>query len=203
MPDSTSRSRFSTRRALDRARLEPERDFAPLLERAESRLRVLLHFKMRGALRAALDPEDLLQEVWSEAARSLRRFEYRGPGSFHRWLAGILSNKLLHAARGLPRVPTPETDALRPESHESLFAALAKTRSGVSRDARKREAEERVRSVLEALPEPLRRAILLRFYEGLTGREAALVEGIDESTLSARFEKALAICAARLREFAT
>jgi RNA polymerase sigma-70 factor (ECF subfamily) len=202
MPHSTA-SPYSTRRALERARNDPERDFGALIDHAESRLRVLLHFRMHARLRAVCDPDDLLQEVWSEAARRLDRFEYRGPGSFHRWLAGILSNKLLHAARALPRVPSPETDATEQKSsgESGLFAALARTRSGVSRDAKRREREGRVRAVLEGLPEPFRRAILLRFYEGLSGREAALVERIDESTMSVRFEKALRACAARLREF--
>ena len=54
--------------------------------------------------------------------------------------------------------------------------------------------------VLSALPEKDRSAVLLRVYEGLSGREAAAVEGLDESTMSVRLREALRKCAARLKE---
>jgi DNA-directed RNA polymerase specialized sigma24 family protein len=60
-----------------------------------------------------------------------------------------------------------------------------------------------VRAVLDSLSSEDREAILLRIYEGLTFQEAARRAEIDPTTMHYRFERALAACGARLREFAT
>lgn len=196
----------STRRVLERIAEEPELAWSQLLRRSESKLRVLLHFRMPDHVRLVCDEDDLLQEVWAEAARNLERFEHRGPGSLHRWLAAILQNKLLHASRSSTRQPASVSDVGDlPGSRTGpwppgLLEALETTQPGVSQDARRRELEERVRRVLERLPEEQRRAVLFKVYEGLSGREAALREGVDESTISVRFRKALETCARSLKE---
>ncbi|NOT31244.1 MAG: sigma-70 family RNA polymerase sigma factor [Planctomycetes bacterium] len=225
LPDSIDRLRSSTpdeaphagrtdtspgtKDILDALALDPNGGWERLIARAESKLRILLHFRMSPRLRGVLAEEDLLQEVWAEGARNLERFEYRGPGSLQRWFAGILSNKLLHAGREAWRVPMPASAVAR----ESTIAALASrrldlaqclpaTQSSVSGHARKRELEERVRDVLLRLPEAEREVILLKLFEGLNGREAALRLGVDESTVSVRFKRALETCARQLKEYA-
>lgn len=196
VPPRTSTT--STRTLLARASDDPASGFAALLEKCESRLRVLLHFRLEGVAPPLVDPDDVLQEVWTEAVRSLGRFEYRGPGSLQRWLAGIMGKKLLHARRAAARRPLPVSAVVPGEKEGALLEALSRLRTSASRDARRRESEERVRRVLSELPEALRRAVLLRVYEGLSGREAAAVEGVDESTMSLRLKDALRVCAARL-----
>ena len=74
---------------------ESEEAWHRLIARVQSRLRVLLSFRLGGGQ----DAEDLLQEVWLQALQSLDRFEYRGPGSLQRWLAGILRMKLREVRR--------------------------------------------------------------------------------------------------------
>lgn len=189
--------------------LEADRQgaWAGLLRRVEARLRILLHFRMSERLRAVVEEEDLLQEVWAEAARRLDRFEYRGPGSLQRWMAGILRNKLLHAARGAPRVPLPASAFLKAEGSSSdalpgLFEALHQTQPAASEPLQRAEAAAKVREALARLPGPEREAVLLRLFEGLTGREAGEREGVDESTISLRLQRALAACSRHLLDFA-
>lgn len=198
-----------TKDILDELALDPNGGWERLIARVESKLRVLLHFRMSARLRDVLDEEDLLQEVWAEAARNLERFEYRGPGSLQRWFAGILSNKLLHAGRESRRLPIPAS-AVAPESTITALASrrlelvqgLQATQSSVSAHARRRELEERVRGVLLRLPKGEREVILLKLFEGLNGREAALRLGVDESTVSVRFKRALETCSHHLKEYA-
>ena len=202
--DSSADDTPATRTLLDGLARDPD-GWRRLIRRAESKLRVLLHFRMSPRLREVLDEDDLMQEVWTEAARKLASFEYRGPGSLQRWLAGILANKLRHAHRIAQRIGVPSS-RLAPASTAlaagSLEALLASTQSSVSAHARKRELETRVRDVLRRLPEPEREAVLLKVFEGLNGREAAERLGVDESTVSVRFKRALETCAIHLREFA-
>ncbi|TAH37864.1 MAG: RNA polymerase sigma factor [Planctomycetota bacterium] len=196
----------TTEALLRRLAEQPEASWTALLRRVETKLRVLLHFRMSERLRAVVEEEDLLQETWAEAAHKLERFEYRGPGSLQRWMAGILRNKLLHAARGAPRVPLPMSALPNHVSSSSaaaaLFDALHKTQPGVADRVLREEAAAKVREVLARLPATEREAVLLRVFEGCTGREAAEREGVDESTISLRLQRALAACSRHLAELA-
>lgn len=174
-----------------------------LLERSESKLRVLAEFRIRGLPGTRPhDVDDLLQETWLEASSKIGDFEYRGSGSLQRWLASILRFKILEGSRAEAKRPRPisamPADADAPQS--LLLDALARTQPGASFDARRREAEERVREVLDRLSEPHREALLLKIYEGKTGVEAARQLGISESAFSKRFRQALAAVRIPLRE---
>ena len=173
-----------------------------LLERCESRLRVLAHFRMQGRSSAHFEVDDLLQEVWIEASHRISDFEYRGSGSLQRWLSGILHYKLLEAGRASKRLPFAASAIAPSEKGEraQLFEALSRTQPGASTDIQHREMENRVNEVLEGLAPELREAILLRIYESKTGKEAAEGLGISESAFSKRFRKALAAIRVPLRE---
>ncbi|NQU49666.1 MAG: sigma-70 family RNA polymerase sigma factor [Planctomycetes bacterium] len=194
-----------TRQLLEQVRdsgTHAERGWFDLLARCESRLRTLLHFRLPDAVRATIDEDDLLQEVWIGAAHKIHEFEYRGSGTLQRWLASILRNKLLHAGRKAKRLPFPEAAMSGSANSEQigLFEALSRSQPGVSHDERRRETEKQVRGVLYELPPELREAILLKVYEGLSGKEAAHQLGITEGAFSKRFHKALDRVSIKLRQ---
>ena len=212
-PPGAAEPSASTKDILDALALDREGGWERLIRRVESKLRILLHFRMPARLRDVLDEEDLLQEVWAEAARNLERFEYRGPGSLQRWLAGMLSNKLLHAGRVLGRLPVPESAVeprfalaalarRRPELADGLAVGSQQTQSSPSELARRRELEQRVRAVLLRLPGVEREAILLELVVAVSLPDAAEGRGVDESTVSVRFHRALEACAVQLKEHA-
>jgi RNA polymerase sigma factor (sigma-70 family) len=193
-----------TRDALARMQRDPDGAWEAIVVRTQSRLRTLLCFEMPAALRASVSADDLLQETWAESLRRLDGFEYRGPGSLQRWMAGILRNKLRDAQRGSDwkRVPLHAVSLESPPRCEGLANALRRTQSTASQSARRRELEERVRLVLARLPDVERQAVLMRLYEGLTVREAGERAGVDASTISLRMKRALETCARELRGFA-
>lgn len=172
------------------------------LERAESRLRVVLHFRMTAPVRAQCEREDVLQDVWAEAMRCFDRFEYRGPGSLQRWVTGILRRKLLEIARKGERTALLETDigARRRTSSHPLLDAMETSKTGVSGNAERREMEARVQEVLSELPPPEREAILMKVYEGLSFREAGKLAGVDPATIHHRFRRGLRACATHFRD---
>lgn len=193
----------STRDHLSDARLRPEEGWPALLARVESQLRVVLHFRMTPAARASVSEDDLLQEVFAEFVRKIDDFEYRGPGSLARWLCGILRNKIHHAERRTarsPRVARPVEVDVESTRHPDLLNAVRASQPGVSHDARQRETVDQIRTALGELPEPLREVLLLKVYEGLSGREAAERLGIEESLVSKRYRKALDHCRTKLGE---
>ena len=186
---------------------DPDVGWAELMPRVEGRLRLVIHYWQAARPAVTIDPDDVLQEVWITAARKLAEFEYRGPGSLQRWMAGILRNKLMHAQRAGRRRPMSESalahqSADRDSPKADLFAALEKSQPGVSRRAQLQEAVEQVRRVLDRLPPAERDVVVMKVYEGLTGREIAERLGVEESTVSVRFRRALASCARHLRDLA-
>ncbi|MEM7306682.1 MAG: RNA polymerase sigma factor [Planctomycetota bacterium] len=183
-----------TRLALEALGEDADASWATILARTESRLRVLLE------LRGCRDTDDVLQEVWLQASRGLGEFDYRGPGSLQRWLAGIARNKMRERARSDRRGVELHASAAPNDSPEGLFAALRDTRPGVSTDVGRRDTERRVRQVLSTLPGDECEALLLRLYEGLSLREAGDRLGVDPSTVSLRVKRALGRCASRLED---
>ncbi len=173
--------------------------WAELVRRCENRLRVLVSFRLRAAGPANAD--DVLQDTWSVALQRFSAFEYRGEGSFLRWMSGILRMKILEAARtthhlrGGVDLGAVAVGANPP----GLLRALIESQTP-SREASCNEQVARVRQVLAALPEPDREVLLMRHYEGLTLREVGAQLGVDASTVLLRERRAIDRCARELRE---
>lgn len=66
----------------------------PLVEAFEPALRSLVCRQMDGLLRTRLEPEDIMQEVWLELFRNIRKFGDTEPSSFLRWLNRIVGWKI-------------------------------------------------------------------------------------------------------------
>ncbi len=176
--------------------------WSALLHRCEDRLRVLARFRLHK--RNAANEDDVLQDTWTQALVSFADFEYRGEGSFLRWLAGILRMKVLEFARGrrkhdhgsLSETSGPGRNP-NGRNPDGLYAALVDTQTP-SRVAAERDRVQRVAEVLATLPNAEREALFARYYEGLTLREAGAREGVDAATVLHRQRRALARCAKRL-----
>jgi RNA polymerase sigma-70 factor (ECF subfamily) len=192
-------SQHATHDLLERARQQSQRAFSLLLERIGLKLRVWLRFHMTDAVRAVTSEDDLLQETWVVAAQKLGEFEYRGPGSLHQWMAKILRHHLLHAQREVARGERART-AQASAGDPDLLRALLDSTPGISTQAGSKETASRIAAVLRSLPDEERQVLLLRVYEGLSGREIAAQLAVEPSTVSMRFHRALGKCAQRLRD---
>jgi len=188
---------------LDAMSQDKEGSWTTLVERWDSKLRVLLHFRLRDH-RGSVDLEDVRQEVWAAAIRGFPRFTYRGPGSFYAWLAQIARHKVMHATRRGRSVETIDTPMPDDDGGQrapgALLDAIAVTQTSVGGRIANRELERVVKQVVGELPDELREVILLCVYEGLTGRQAAETLGVHESTVSVRLKKAIAACSQLLND---
>ena len=146
--------------------------FARLFEKYRSRLAVLVHYKLGPSLRRDADVDDVLQEAFLRAYRSIQGFDYRAPGSFMSWLARIAEHVIAEAARAQKRpkragehVPfRSESNPAGPEPADSHTPSRIFTEN---------ESLGRFVDLLERLPEDYRRVILLAKVEGLTSTEVA------------------------------
>jgi len=120
--------------------------------------------------------QDIFHRLWSHASRF-------NPtrGSLASWLLVMARNRAIDRARR--RTPWVAEEAGDPLPTSSLDVESA---------AEQREAAERVRAALRALPEPQRVAMELAFFEGLTQSEIARRTGHPLGTIKTRLRAALA-----------
>ncbi|WP_086825622.1 RNA polymerase sigma factor [Allokutzneria sp. NRRL B-24872] len=148
----------------------------------------------RVALRIVGDPadaEDVVQEAWVSAWRSMAGF--RGEAAPTTWLYRVVTNAALaHLRRRRPTVP------LEQEGHaESTFADSSPTpeQAALSR--------EKVDAVLRAIAllEPSQRVpLVLRELEGMSYEEVASVLEVSVAALRSRLHRARVALLAKLEE---
>jgi len=145
--------------------------FCRLAENYERRVYTLaLHF-----CRDHHDAEDLSQEVWLKAFRSLPGFRFES--GFYTWLRQITVNTFLNHRRSLTVGGAGRRTALRfdslddPEGAEALPAAGA--RSSAEDELESRVLVSRVMDALMELTPQQRLVFLLKHQEGMTCQEIA------------------------------
>jgi len=148
-------------------------------------------------IRDPVEVEDVAQEAFIKAYRALPQF--RGESAFYTWLYRIAVNTAKNHLVATRRRPSggmhyesedgetfDETDNLSDiNTPEAAFAS--------------REIAETVNQAIDALPDELRTAIVLREIEGLSYEEIAQTMGCPIGTVRSRIFRAREAIATRLR----
>lgn len=186
-----------------------DRDDADLVNRAMAgeplalnRL-LLLHYGTLSArvqkriptrLRAVITPEDVLQEAFAEAFRTMASFRPEGPNAFYRWLVTIADHRLLDAIRAhraAKRGGGRQAVNLAQSSIAPLVDLVAITERTPSDSAAGHEAAAAVQVGLAGLRSDYREALTLRYLQGLPVAEAAARMGRTESAMHKLCSRAL------------
>ena len=131
---------------IERARQGDREAFDQLASFHKAALLARIRNRMGPTLRGKLDPEDVLQETFFRAFRSVEHFRWQGDASFERWLEGIATNFILHSARTFGRkrelqiVSDPEAEQVSPsrsEQRHERFDRLKRSLDDLSPDYRK------------------------------------------------------------------
>ena len=163
----------STFDLLARVRAGDESAFTLLFHKYSSRLAVLIRYKLSVEMRARVEVDDILQETFLEASRSLSDFTYRTPGSFMNWLARIADHVIIDNARYQQRQKRqPEARVARDSDSRSPNAEPRDSVTPSQIFARK-ELFHHVIALLDGLPEDYRTVILLAKVEGKSTQEIA------------------------------
>jgi RNA polymerase sigma-70 factor (ECF subfamily) len=127
------------------------------------------------------EAEDIVQETFVKIYIQGKRFENQGENSFRAWSYTILVRTALSYIRKMKRerLSTVHLD-------NELIEALADKTNAFDLYALKDE----ILSVLSRLPGAVRRILTLRFLEGLTYEEIAVVEGVSEGAVRTRLSRA-------------
>ena len=136
-------------------------------------------------LGAGPDTEDVVQEAWVKAYRSLGSFRVDSP--FRPWLLRIVANE----ARNVHR------SSIRRTAREDRSARLmAAELIDPSTEVVDREAKERLLTAVGSLPDKLGHVVVCRYLLDLDEASTAVVLGVPRGTVKSRLSRGLS----RLRE---
>jgi RNA polymerase sigma-70 factor (ECF subfamily) len=148
-------------------------------------------------IRDAAEVEDVAQEAFIKAYKALPSF--RGDSAFYTWLyrIGINTAKNHLVARGRRAPTSTDFDADEAEGFED--ADQLRDINTPESLLQSKQIGETVNSAMEALPEELRTAIVLRELEGLSYEEIAASMNCPIGTVRSRIFRAREAVAAKLR----
>lgn len=171
-----------------RYREEGDREaFDQLVHRYEGELyRYLSHY-----LRDATLAEDIFQATFLRIYQ--RPGQYDPSMSLRPWLYSIATHLAIDAQRraGTRRAASLSQQTSGADETGRLSDMIATPESGPVAEAEELERDALVREAVDALPEHLRTALILVYFQGLKYREAANVLDVPEGTLKSRIHSAL------------
>jgi RNA polymerase sigma-70 factor (ECF subfamily) len=194
MPDSEDLANL-----LERAAAGDTAAVAELFSRYRKPLKRMVRLRLSRHLQGRLDDSDILQEALLEAAKRLPEYLRDKPLPFFLWLRHLTGEKLIEAhrrhlgakMRDAAQEVSLHRGAMPAASSVSLAAQLLGRLTSPSLAAVKAETRLRVQEVLNSM-DPLDREVLaLRHFEQLNNAEVAATLGINESTASSRYLRAL------------
>ena len=124
------------------------------------------------------DLDDLVQEVFAIAFRGLPRF--RGDAKLSTWLHRICINVALGRIRSKKRRPPPRL------MEQPVVENIANSPETPERAMQRTQAKERVRRILDAMPEKKRVVLQLHEIEGLDLKQIAYIVGANPVTVRTR-----------------
>ncbi len=165
-----------------------------LLRRHLPDLMVFVRAKSGPRLRAQESCSDLVQTVCREALQSVEHYEWRGEGSFRRWLFTLAMNKLRNRA---DYYAAERRDAARVVAGSDAVDATPGG-FGPSQHAIAGEANAKFEAALDRLDEDQREVVLMARVIGMSHAEIAAELGIAEGAVRTRLSRALARLATRM-----
>lgn len=148
-------------------------------------------------VRDPAEVEDVVQEAFIKAYRALPGF--RGESAFYTWLyrIGINAAKNYLATRGRRPPTTTEFDSEEAEGFDD--AEQLRDQNTPERILMSKEIGSTVNAAMEALPEDLRNAIVLREIDGLSYEEISQVMNCPIGTVRSRIFRAREAIAEKLK----
>jgi RNA polymerase sigma factor (sigma-70 family) len=130
--------------------------------------------------------EDIFQDVLIKIIDTIRGGRYTEEGKFLPWAMRIAHNLCVDHFRKVKRTPSIKTSDDR-----DIFEVINFTEEGADEKMMKRQSHERVRQMLDLLPEDQREVIILRHYADLSFKEIAFLTNCSINTALGRMRYGL------------
>ena len=130
--------------------------------------------------------EDIFQDVLIKIIDTIRGGRYTEEGKFLPWAMRIAHNLCVDHFRKVKRTP-----AIKTSDDRDIFEVLNFTEDGADVKMMKRQSHDRVRQMLDLLPEDQREVIILRHYADLSFKEIAALTNCSINTALGRMRYGL------------
>lgn len=185
--------------ALERLRDGDPEVLGELFDRYRQRLLHIIQIRMDRRLAARVDAEDVLQEIYLDAASRVQYYIQNHSGSFFIWLRLIATQTMANFYRR--HLNTQMRDVRRDISISAGKASDSPTRpiamqlighlTSPSRAAIRRESIQQLETAISSLRPVDREVIALRHFELLDNKEVAEILCIREKAASIRYIRAI------------
>ncbi len=130
--------------------------------------------------------EDIFQDAFIRIIDTLKTGRYTDEGKFLPWAMRIAHNLCVDHFRKVKRTPT-----IKNSEDKDIFEVLNFTEDCAQTKMIKRQSHERVRAMLDLLPEDQREVIILRHYADMSFKEIASVTNCSINTALGRMRYGL------------
>ena len=130
--------------------------------------------------------EDIFQDVLIKIIDTIRGGRYTEEGKFLPWAMRIAHNLCVDHFRKVKRTP-----AIKTSDDRDIFEVINFTEDGADVKMMKRQSHDRVRRMLDLLPEDQREVIILRHYAELSFKEIAALTNCSINTALGRMRYGL------------
>ena len=130
--------------------------------------------------------EDIFQDVFIKIIDTIRGGRYTEEGKFLPWAMRIAHNLCVDHFRKVKRTP-----AIKTSDDRDIFEVLNFTEDGADVKLMKRQSYDRVRKMLDQLPEDQKEVIILRHYAELSFKEIASLTHCSINTALGRMRYGL------------
>ncbi|MEZ6196741.1 MAG: RNA polymerase sigma factor [Planctomycetota bacterium] len=158
-----------------------------LTERYQRRLVLFADLQIGPSLRGYTTAEDVVQEVFLKVLRFTGTFEWRGRGSFFRWLCKKVREHVIDTRRKMDTRKGADAgyDGPSDESGHSPISRMSDDHAGPVTEVGGRDYVSRVRDTLERpeLGTLYREVLVLLVVEGRESREVAEERGVSVDVL--------------------
>ncbi len=156
--------------------------FAVLLKRYKSKVFTSIYLIVKDKYLA----EDLTQECFIKVIERIRKGNYFEEGKFGQWIGCIAHNLAIDNYRKQKRYPTILT-----EDGRDVFVGVEFTEESIENTFLINDTKERIRSLINQLPEDQKQVLIMRHYNDLSFKEIAEETGVSINTALGRMRYAL------------
>ncbi len=130
--------------------------------------------------------EDLLQETFIKAVKTIQSGRYNEEGKFLPWITRIAHNMAIDYFRKSKRYPT-----IVMEDGNNVFNTLDFAEDSFESQQIKQETYAKLRELIQTLPEAQREVLMMRHYMQMSFQEIAETTGVSINTALGRMRYAL------------
>lgn len=159
-----------------------EEAFEELLKRHKDRVYTSIYLIVKDRYTA----EDLLQEVFIKAVKTIKSGRYNEEGKFLPWILRIAHNLAIDHFRKSKRYPT-----IVMEDGSSVFNTLEFSESSIEDEQIKQDTYNLLKRYIKELPDSQREVLIMRHYMKMSFQEIADVTDVSINTALGRMRYAL------------